>query len=55
MFDPLYYLGVFVFIILVCILLILGVMIFSLKYFPTSKLSEWSRRNVITDEDLEQP
>ena len=53
MFDPLYYLGVVVFIILICISLILGVLIFSLKYFPTSKLSEWSRKHLITDVDLE--
>ena len=55
MFDPLYYLGIIVVVLLISTLLILGVLIFSLKYFPTSKLSSWSRRHVISDEDLEQP
>ena len=33
--------------------LIIGLSIMTLKYFPTSKLSGWIRRNIITDEDLE--
>ena len=33
--------------------LIIGLSLMTLKYFPTSKLSGWSRRNIITDEDLE--
>jgi hypothetical protein len=33
--------------------LIIGVSLMTLKYFPTSKVSGWVRRNLITDEDLE--
>ena len=33
--------------------LIIGVSLMILKYFPTSKVSGWIRRNVITDVDLE--
>jgi len=33
--------------------LIIGVSLITLKYFPTSKLSGWIRRHIITDEDLE--
>lgn len=33
--------------------LIIGVSLMTLKYFPTSKVSGWIRRNIITDEDLE--
>ena len=33
--------------------LIIGVSLMILKYFPTSKVSGWIRRHVITDEDLE--
>lgn len=33
--------------------LIIGLSLMTLKYFPTSKLSGWIRRNIITDEDLE--
>ena len=31
----------------------MGVCLMSLKYFPTSKVSGFIRRHVITDEDLE--
>ena len=33
--------------------LIIGLSLMTLKYFPTSKVSGWVRRNLITDEDLE--
>ena len=33
--------------------LIIGVSLMTLKYFPTSKVSGWIRRNLITDQDLE--
>ena len=33
--------------------LIIGLSLMTLKYFPTSKLSGWIRRNIITDVDLE--
>ena len=33
--------------------LIIGVSLMILKYFPTSKVSGFIRRHVITDEDLE--
>ena len=33
--------------------LIIGLSLMTLKYFPTSKLSGWIRRHIITDEDLE--
>jgi hypothetical protein len=33
--------------------LIIGVSLMILKYFPTSKVSGWIRRNIITDIDLE--
>jgi hypothetical protein len=33
--------------------LLIGVSLMTLKYFPTSKVSGWVRRNLITDEDLE--
>ena len=33
--------------------LIIGVSLMTLKYFPTSKVSGWIRRNIITDVDLE--
>ena len=33
--------------------LIIGVSLMTLKYFPTSKVSGWIRRHIITDEDLE--
>lgn len=33
--------------------LIIGVSLMILKYFPTSKVSGWIRRNVITDVDLD--
>ena len=33
--------------------LIIGVSLMILKYFPTSKVSGWIRRNIITDQDLE--
>lgn len=54
--DPiLYVLGIVVSILMGTILLFLGVSYVSLKYFPKSKFSSWSRRHVITDEDLERP
>lgn len=31
----------------------MGVSIMTLKYFPTSKVSTFIRRHIITDEDLE--
>ena len=33
--------------------ILIGVSLMILKYFPTSKLSGWVRRHLITDEDLE--
>jgi hypothetical protein len=33
--------------------ILIGVSLMILKYFPTSKLSGWIRRHIITDEDLE--
>ncbi len=33
--------------------LIIGLSLMTLKYFPTSKVSGWIRRNLITDQDLE--
>jgi len=33
--------------------LIIGVSLMILKYFPTSKVSGWIRRHLITDVDLE--
>ena len=33
--------------------LIIGLSMMTLKYFPTSKVSGWIRRNLITDVDLE--
>jgi hypothetical protein len=33
--------------------LIIGLCVISLKHFPTSKVSGWIRRHLITDEDLE--
>jgi len=33
--------------------LIIGLSLMTLKYFPTSKVSGWIRRNLITDVDLE--
>jgi hypothetical protein len=33
--------------------LIIGVSLMILKYLPTSKVSGWIRRNIITDQDLE--
>ncbi len=33
--------------------LLIGVSLMTLKYFPTSKVSGWIRRNLITDQDLE--
>ena len=33
--------------------LIIGVSLMILNYFPTSKVSGWIRRYLITDEDLE--
>ena len=33
--------------------LIIGVSLMTLKYFPTSKVSGWIRRHLITDQDLE--
>ena len=33
--------------------LLIGVSLMTLKYFPTSKVSGWVRRNLITDQDLE--
>ena len=33
--------------------LIIGVSLMTLKYFPTSKVSGWIRRHLITDVDLE--
>ena len=34
-------------------LIFMGVCLMSLKYFPTSKVSSFVRRHIITDEDLE--
>ncbi len=34
-------------------LIFMGVCLMSLKYFPSSKVSGFIRRHVITDEDLE--
>jgi hypothetical protein len=33
--------------------LLIGVSVMTLKYFPTSKVSKFIRRHIITDEDLE--
>ena len=33
--------------------LIIGLSMMTLKYFPTSKVSGWIRSNIITDQDLE--
>jgi len=33
--------------------LIIGLSLMTLKYFPTSKVSGWIRRHLITDVDLE--
>ena len=33
--------------------LIIGLSLMTLKYFPTSKVSGWIRSNIITDQDLE--
>jgi len=33
--------------------LIIGLSMMTLKYFPTSKVSGWIRRYLITDQDLE--
>jgi hypothetical protein len=33
--------------------LIIGLSLMTIKYFPTSKVSGWIRRNLITDVDLE--
>ena len=33
--------------------LIIGLSMMTLKYFPTSKVSGWIRRHLITDVDLE--
>lgn len=33
--------------------LLIGLSLMTLKYFPTSKVSGWIRRNLITDVDLE--
>ena len=52
--DPiLYVLGVIVSVIMGTFLLLLGVSYVSLKYFPKSKFSSWSRKNILTDVDLE--
>ena len=33
--------------------LLIGLSLMTLKYFPTSKVSDFIRRHLITDEDLE--
>jgi hypothetical protein len=33
--------------------LIIGISLMTLKHFPTSKVSGWIRRHIITDQDLE--
>ena len=33
--------------------LLIGLSLMTLKYFPTSKVSGWVRRHLITDEDFE--
>jgi len=33
--------------------LIIGLSLMTIKYFPTSKVSGWIRRHIITDQDLE--
>ena len=54
--DPfLYYLGVVVFSIMVMFVTLIWGSMFVLKSFPTSKMSGWIRKHIITDEDLEQP
>jgi hypothetical protein len=44
---------IFIYITLILAILIVGGSIMILKYFPTSKVSEFIRRHIITDEDLE--
>jgi len=53
MFDPLYGLGVMVVIMVVIFVMIIIICMSILKTFPTSKLSGWIRRHLITDKDLE--
>ena len=52
--DPiLFILGIIVSIILGVFFITIVLSMLSLKYFPKSKFSSWSRRHFITDEDLE--
>ena len=44
---------IYIYITLISAILIVGVSIMFLKYFPKSKVSSFIRRHIITDEDLE--
>ena len=52
--DPvLYYLGIVVTILMGLFVTIIWGSLLTLKYFPTSNVSSFIRRHIITDEDLE--
>ena len=52
--DPiLYFLGVVVSLMMGMFVLLLLISYLSLRYFPKSKFSLWSRKNILTDVDLE--
>jgi hypothetical protein len=53
MFDPFYIIGVLVLLVAGIVTLITVMGIALLKFFPQSKLSNWFRRHIITDVDLE--
>ena len=47
------FLNILSFVLMVAMALVIATSLMVLKFFPTSKLSGWVRRNLITDEDLE--
>ena len=51
--DLLYYIGVLVVILGLTLLCLTLLSIIILKTYPTSNLSGWIRRHIITDKDLE--
>ena len=53
MFDPLYYLGVMVVIMMLTFVVVIITCMSILKRFPHSKLSGFIRRHILTDIDLE--
>jgi hypothetical protein len=51
--PTLYILTIIVSVLMFFIVLLIGLSMMTLKHFPTTKLSGWVRRHIITDEDLE--